>query len=420
MGGARPVTRARWDAPRRAAGWADAFASRGIPALVDLAAMREAVKTLGGDPGNVHPACPADLTVDHSLQIDFSKWYFARKRKLARWDAGRGPRQPPTPFRLRGREARGGPSPRVGASGGWGRAERPIFPPNADFSLRPETVLRNQEIEFGRNRERLQFFKWSSRAFKGVAVVPPGAGMAHQVNLEFLSRVVFEEKDLLFPDSVLGTDSHITMANGLGILGWGVGGIETEAVMLGLPVSLTLPEVVGCELTGLPSPFVTSIDVVLGITKHLRQAGVAGKFVEFFGSGVSQLSVVDRTTIANMCPEYGATLSFFPVDDVTLRHLEHTGVDRARLRSMETYLRAVKLFRTGQRDSAEPEYSEVRGHAKSLASHCPVRASGASWARSAAGRGLSAAGSPHSPGSSFPGNSVSGRLLAHWPQVQGW
>ncbi|KAB1257410.1 Iron-responsive element-binding protein 2 [Camelus dromedarius] len=151
--------------------------------------------------------------------------------------------------------------------------------------------------------------------------------MAHQVNLEYLSRVVFEEKDFLFPDSVVGTDSHITMVNGVGILGWGVGGIETEAVMLGLPVSLTLPEVVGCELTGSSNPFVTSIDVVLGITKHLRQVGVAGKFVEFFGSGVSQLSIVDRTTIANMCPEYGAILSFFPVDNVTLKHLEHTGIE---------------------------------------------------------------------------------------------
>ncbi|XP_036211149.1 iron-responsive element-binding protein 2 isoform X4 [Myotis myotis] len=183
--------------------------------------------------------------------------------------------------------------------------------------------------------------------------------MAHQVSLEYLSRVVFEEEALLFPDSVVGTDSHITMVNGLGILGWGVGGIETEAVMLGLPVSLTLPEVVGCELTGSSNPFVTSIDVVLGITKHLRQAGVAGKFVEFFGSGVSQLSIVDRTTIANMCPEYGATLSFFPVDNVTLKHLEHTGFDKAKLESMETYLKAVRLFRSDQSDSGEPEYSQV-------------------------------------------------------------
>nr|XP_038938019.1 iron-responsive element-binding protein 2 isoform X2 [Rattus norvegicus] len=222
----------------------------------------------------------------------------------------------------------------------------------------PETVLKNQEVEFGRNRERLQFFKWSSGAFKNVAVIPPGTGMAHQVNLEHLSRVVFEEADLLFPDSVIGTDSHITMVNGLGILGWGVGGIETEAVMLGLPVTLTLPEVVGCELTGSSNAFVTSIDIVLGITKHLRQVGVAGKFVEFFGSGVSQLSIVDRTTIANMCPEYGAILSFFPVDNVTLRHLEHTGFDKTKLESMEEYLKAVKLFRNDE-NSSEPEYSQV-------------------------------------------------------------
>ncbi|ERE76459.1 iron-responsive element-binding protein 2 [Cricetulus griseus] len=279
----------------------------GIPAMVDFAAMREAVKSLGGDPKKVHPACPTDLTVDHSLQIDFSKWYCS-----------------------------------TDVCEDW----------------KPETVLKNQEVEFGRNRERLQFFKWSSGAFKNVAVIPPGTGMAHQVNLEYLSRVVFEEKDLLFPDSVIGTDSHITMVNGLGILGWGVGGIETEAVMLGLPVTLTLPEVVGCELTGSSNAFVTSIDIVLGITKHLRQVGVAGKFVEFFGSGVSQLSIVDRTTIANMCPEYGAILSFFPVDNVTLRHLEHTGFDKTKLESMEKYLKAVKLFRNDE-NSSEPEYSQV-------------------------------------------------------------
>uniref|UniRef100_A0A8C4YKX0 Iron-responsive element-binding protein 2 n=1 Tax=Gopherus evgoodei TaxID=1825980 RepID=A0A8C4YKX0_9SAUR len=269
----------------------------GIPAMVDFAAMREAVKNLGGDPMKVHPACPTDLTVDHSLQIDFSKW--------------------------------------------------------------PETVLKNQEVEFGRNRERLQFFKWGSKVFRNVAVIPPGTGMAHQMNLEYLSRVVFEIKDFLYPDSVVGTDSHTTMVNGLGILGWGVGGIETEAVMLGMPVALTLPEVVGCELTGLASPLATSIDVVLSITKQLRQAGVAGKFVEFFGTGVSQLSVADRTTIANMCPEYGAILSFFPVDNVTLKHLKHTGKDEIKLESMEAYLKAVKLFRNNQISSEEPEYTQI-------------------------------------------------------------
>ncbi|XP_014401741.1 PREDICTED: iron-responsive element-binding protein 2 [Myotis brandtii] len=302
--------------------------------MVDLAAMREAVKTLGGDPKKVHPACPTDLTVDHSLQIDFSKCAIQNAPNPGGGDL---PKAPSTQIE-----------------------NTPLLCP---FHLQPvpepETVLKNQEVEFGRNRERLQFFKWCSRVFRNVALIPPGTGMAHQVSLEYLSRVVFEEEALLFPDSVVGTDSHITMVNGLGILGWGVGGIETEAVMLGLPVSLTLPEVVGCELTGSSNPFVTSIDVVLGITKHLRQAGVAGKFVEFFGSGVSQLSIVDRTTIANMCPEYGATLSFFPVDNVTLKHLEHTGFDKAKLKSMETYLKAVKLFRSDQGDSGEPEYSQV-------------------------------------------------------------
>ncbi|KFP20104.1 Iron-responsive element-binding protein 2, partial [Egretta garzetta] len=269
----------------------------GIPAMVDFAAMREAVRNAGGDPVKVNPACPTDLTVDHSLQIDFSKW--------------------------------------------------------------PETVLKNQEMEFGRNRERLQFFKWSSKVFKNVSIIPPETGVAHQVNLEYLSRVVFEVKDFLYPDSVVGTDSHTTMVNGLGILGWGVGGIETEAVMLGMPVTLTLPEVVGCELTGTASPLATSIDIVLSITKYLRQADVAGKFVEFFGSGVSQLSVADRTTIANMCPEYGAILSFFPVDNVTLKHLKHTGFDKAKLEVMEVYLKAVKLFRNDESSSREPEYSQV-------------------------------------------------------------
>ncbi|NXR18525.1 IREB2 protein, partial [Cinclus mexicanus] len=222
----------------------------------------------------------------------------------------------------------------------------------------PETVLKNQEMEFGRNRERLQFFKWSSKVFENISIIPPETGMAHQVNLEYLSRVVFDVKDFLHPDSVVGTDSHTTMVNGLGILGWGVGGIETEAVMLGMPLSLPLPQVVGCELTGTVSPLATSIDIVLSITKHLRQADVAGKFVEFFGSGVSQLSVADRTTIANMCPEYGAILSFFPVDNVTMKHLKHAGFDKAKLEVMEAYLKAVKLFRSDE-SSREPEYSQV-------------------------------------------------------------
>uniref|UniRef100_A0A8C0LAU5 Iron responsive element binding protein 2 n=1 Tax=Canis lupus dingo TaxID=286419 RepID=A0A8C0LAU5_CANLU len=304
----------------------------GIPAMVDFAAMREAVKILGGDPRRVHPARPTDLTVDHSLQIDFSKCAIQNAPNPGGGDLQKAGKLSPLRVQPKKLPCRGQTTCRGSCdSGEPGRnsgklssqiENTPILCP---FHLQPvpepETVLKNQEVEFGRNRERLQFFKWSSRVFKNVAVIPPGTGMAHQVNLEYLSRMVFEEDNLLFPDSVVGTDSHITMVNGLGILGWGVGGIETEAVMLGLPVSLTLPEVVGCELSGSSNPFVTSIDVVLGITKHLRQVGVAGKFVEFFGSGVSQLSIVDRTTIANMCPEYGAILSFFPVDNVIRIHL---------------------------------------------------------------------------------------------------
>ncbi|XP_012867402.1 PREDICTED: iron-responsive element-binding protein 2 [Dipodomys ordii] len=341
----------------------------GIPAMVDFAAMREAVKTLGGDPKKVHPACPTDLTADHSLQIDFSKCAIQNApnpgggdlQKAGKLSPLRAPRKPPP---CRGQIPCRGPcdSGELSRTSGTFSSQIENTPILCPFHLQPvpepEAVLKNQEVEFGRNRERLQFFKWSSRVFKNVAVIPPGTGVAHQVNLECLSRVVCEDKGFLFPDSVVGTDSHITMVNGLGILGWGVGGIETEAVMLGLPVSLTLPEVVGCELTGSCNPFVTSIDVVLGITKHLRQVGVAGKFVEFFGSGVSQLSVVDRTTIANMCPEYGAILSFFPVDNVTLKHLEHTGFDKTKLESVEKYLKAVKLFRNDQ-SSSEPEYSQV-------------------------------------------------------------
>uniref|UniRef100_A0A8C2XJN8 aconitate hydratase n=1 Tax=Cyclopterus lumpus TaxID=8103 RepID=A0A8C2XJN8_CYCLU len=271
----------------------------GIPAMVDLAAMRDAVAKHGGDPGLVNPKCPTDLIVDHSLQIDYSKWCVS---------------------------------------------------------------LKNQEVELIRNKERLQFFKWCSKAFKNVNVVPPDVGAVHQVNLEYLSRAIQVTDGFIYPDSVVGTDSHTTMINGLGILGWGVGGIESEAVMLGQPVSLTLPHVVGCKLVGSINPLTTSIDIVLGITKHLRQAGIAGKFVEFFGPGVSQLSVPDRTTIANMCPEYNATVSFFPVDQVTLKHFKKTskfGRSDEKLELLESYMRAVKLFRSYGEPSEDPQYSEI-------------------------------------------------------------
>uniref|UniRef100_A0A671S3N3 Iron-responsive element-binding protein 2-like n=1 Tax=Sinocyclocheilus anshuiensis TaxID=1608454 RepID=A0A671S3N3_9TELE len=226
----------------------------GIPAMVDLAAMRDALAKQGVDPNLVNPRCPTDLIVDHSLQIDY-------------------------------------------------------------------------KMELIRNKERLQFFKWCSKAFKNINVVPPDINTVHQLNLEYLCQVVQEGEGFIYPDSVVGTDSHTTMINGLGILGWGVGGIESEAVMLGQPVSLTLPQVIGCKLVGTINPLATSIDIVLGITKHLRQAGIGGKFVEFFGPGVQQLSASDRTTIANMCPEYNATVSFFPVDDITLQHFKHTSTD---------------------------------------------------------------------------------------------
>ncbi|XP_059802013.1 iron-responsive element-binding protein 2 [Hypanus sabinus] len=343
----------------------------GIPAVVDFAAMREAVKKLGGDPAKVGPVCPTDLIVDHSLQIDYSKSAIQNAPNPGGGDGsasatktcGAKLQSKASPSRsFRGcfsschRDA-------GSISSGTCNAEIESTPLLCPFHLQPvaepETLLRGQEMEFNRNKERLQFLKWASRVFQNVTVVPPGSGIVHQVNLEYLSRVVFDLGGVFYPDSVVGTDSHTTMANGLGILGWGVGGIESEAVMLGQPVILTLPEVVGCKLVGTTNPLATSIDVVLSVTKQLRQVGVSGKFVEFFGPGVSQLSVADRTTIANMCPEYGATVSFFPVDDITLSHLKQTGYDEKKLEAVKTYLEAVKLFRDYQNSSEDPEYSQV-------------------------------------------------------------
>uniref|UniRef100_A0A8U8BVA0 Cytoplasmic aconitate hydratase n=1 Tax=Geospiza parvula TaxID=87175 RepID=A0A8U8BVA0_GEOPR len=232
----------------------------GVPAVVDFAAMRDAVKKLGGDPEKINPICPVDLVIDHSIQVDFNRH-----------------------------------------------------------------LQKNQELEFERNKERFEFLKWGSQAFKNLRIIPPGSGIIHQVNLEYLARVVMDQDGYYYPDSVVGTDSHTTMIDGLGVLGWGVGGIEAEAVMLGQPISMVLPEVVGYKLVGNPQPLVTSTDIVLTITKHLRQVGVVGKFVEFFGPGVAQLSIADRATIANMCPEYGATAAYFPVDDISIGYLVQTG-----------------------------------------------------------------------------------------------
>uniref|UniRef100_A0AAX7USX8 Iron-responsive element-binding protein 2 n=1 Tax=Astatotilapia calliptera TaxID=8154 RepID=A0AAX7USX8_ASTCA len=316
----------------------------GIPAMVDLAAMRDAVAKHGVDPSLVNPKCPTDLIVDHSLQIDYSKW--PPSRGGAQCGGQRGSCS----------KAACSDSPGGSPASVQQIENTPLLCP---FHLQPvsevETALRNQEMELIRNKERLQFFKWCSKAFKNVNVVPPDVGAVHQLNLEYLSRVVQVSDGFIYPDSVVGTDSHTTMINGLGILGWGVGGIESEAIMLGQPISLTLPQVVGCKLVGSINPLTTSIDIVLGITKHLRQAGIAGKFVEFFGPGVSQLSVPDRTTIANMCPEYNATVSFFPVDQVTLKHFKKT----SELVTASSYMKAVKLFRSYDDPSEDPQYSEV-------------------------------------------------------------
>ncbi|XP_013378400.1 PREDICTED: cytoplasmic aconitate hydratase [Chinchilla lanigera] len=269
----------------------------GVPAVVDFAAMRDAVKRLGGDPEKINPICPADLVIDHSIQVDFSR--------------------------------------------------------------RVDSLQKNQDLEFERNRERFEFLKWGSQAFRNMRIIPPGSGIIHQVNLEYLARVVFDQDGYYYPDSLVGTDSHTTMIDGLGVLGWGVGGIEAEAVMLGQPISMVLPQVVGYMLTGKPQPLVTSTDIVLTITKHLRQVGVVGKFVEFFGPGVAQLSIADRATIANMCPEYGATAAFFPVDEVSIKYLVQTGRDENKVQHMRRYLQAVGMFRDFSNPSEDPDFTQV-------------------------------------------------------------
>lgn len=193
-----------------------------------------------------------------------------------------------------------------------------------DFAREAGALDKNQNLEFERNKERFKFLKWGAKAFKNMLIVPPGSGIVHQVNLEYLARVVFSENNVLYPDSLVGTDSHTTMINGLGVLGWGVGGIEAEAVMLGQSITMLLPEVIGYKLTGRLPSLATSTDLVLTITKHLRQLGVVGKFVEFFGPGVAELSIADRATISNMCPEYGATVGYFPIDENSLKYLRQT------------------------------------------------------------------------------------------------
>ncbi len=260
----------------------------GVPAVVDLAAMRTAMKRLGGDPQRINPLIPVDLVIDHSIQVD-----------------------------------------RFGS---------------------PDALQANVDLEFERNRERYEFLRWGQRAFANFRVVPPGVGIVHQVNLEMLAKCVFLRKDdrgvVAVPDSLVGTDSHTTMINGLGVVGWGVGGIEAEAVMLGQPIYMLLPDVVGFELTGQLATGVTATDAVLTITQILRRTGVVGKFVEFHGSGVDTMSLADRATIANMAPEYGATMGFFPVDNETLNYLRRTGRSRDEVELVDRYMKEQGLFRT--------------------------------------------------------------------------
>src|SRR6186997_2863760 len=266
----------------------------GVPAIVDLAAMRDAMEDLGGDATKINPLVPVELVIDHSIQVDVF-------------------------------------------------AERLAFQRNAEF-------------EFERNRERYAFLRWGQTAFDNFAVVPPNTGICHQVNLEYLAKVVHARDGQAFPDTLVGTDSHTTMVNGLGVLGWGVGGIEAEAAMLGEPLSMLVPQVVGFKLTGALPEGATATDLVLTVTEQLRQAGVVGKFVEYFGHGLASLPLADRATIGNMSPEYGATCGFFPVDELTLEYLRLTGRSPERIALVEVYCKENMLWHD---PSEEPTYSQV-------------------------------------------------------------
>jgi aconitate hydratase len=280
---------ARWDAKAEPSNEISFAPSRvllqdltGVPAVVDLAAMRDAMAALGGDPERINPLIPAELVIDHSVQVDS----FASRMAFER----------------------------------------------------------NVELEFERNRERYLFLRWGQTAFSGFKVVPPGTGICHQVNLEYLARVVEDRDGIAFPDTLVGTDSHTTMVNGLGVLGWGVGGIEAEAAMLGQPLSMLVPQVVGFRLSGSLPEGATATDLVLTVTEILRRTGVVGKFVEYFGEGVSSLPLADRATLGNMSPEYGATCGFFPVDQVTLDYLRLTGRSDERIALVEAYCKENLLW----------------------------------------------------------------------------
>jgi aconitate hydratase len=276
----------------------------GVPAVVDLAAMRDAMKSLGGDPKKINPLVPVDLVIDHSVIVD----HFGT----------------------------------------------------------PRSFKQNVDLEYKRNLERYRFLKWGQQAFDNFRVVPPGTGICHQVNLEYLSRTVWSRKekgadgkiaDVAYPDTLVGTDSHTTMVNGLSVLGWGVGGIEAEAAMLGQPISMLIPEVVGFRLTGKMKEGVTATDLVLTVTEMLRKQGVVGKFVEFYGAGVSALSLEDRATIGNMAPEYGATCGIFPIDDETLRYLSDTAREKDHVALVAAYAKAQGLYHT--KSKADPVFTDT-------------------------------------------------------------
>src|ERR1700693_3246238 len=271
----------------------------GVPCVVDLAVMRDALRDLGSDPKRANPLIPVDLVIDHSVQVD----QFGTKEA---------------------------------------------------FGI-------NALLEFQRNQERYAFLRWGQKAFQDFRVVPPDTGIVHQVNLEYLAPVVFTDRRqtpaLAYPDTVMGTDSHTTMINGLGVVGWGVGGIEAEACMLGQPISMLLPEVVGFKLKGRLPEGATATDLVLTVTQMLRKKGVVGKFVEFYGAGVGELALADRATIANMAPEYGATCGIFPVDAETLAYLRLTGRSEAHVRRVEAYCKDQGLFRTAA--SPDPTYTDM-------------------------------------------------------------
>ena len=267
----------------------------GVPAIVDLAAMRDAMGVLGGDPTRINPLAPAELVIDHSVV--------------------------------------------------------------ADVAGRPDAFVRNVELEFERNRERYAFLRWGQQAFADFKVVPPGTGIVHQINCEYLARVVFtNEAGQAYPDTLVGTDSHTPMVNGLGVLGWGVGGIEAEAAMLGQPISMLMPKVVGFKLSGELPEGSTATDLVLTVTELLRRHGVVGKFVEFYGPGVGNVPVENRATIGNMSPEYGSTCAIFPIDAETLRYLSFTGRPPELVALVEAYAKEQGLWHD---PAAEPRYSET-------------------------------------------------------------